>query len=200
MEKMNLKKGLFGYTEASVFEYIEAVNSEMKARTQKLTDENEKLRKKCERYESEKGETDSQQDGFLQKIASLSKEKEDIQAENSSLAAQIAELKAQLNTAISDKANYEQGQTEIADVMLEAKRFANELKSQTEREYENKKAENDEKIRIESQRIEKYISDVDEICGVLRKICEDMGEEVGKQKKDFNVVLSNLKALNVKRG
>ena len=34
MEKMNLRKGLFGYTESSVVAYIEAINSEMKARIQ----------------------------------------------------------------------------------------------------------------------------------------------------------------------
>ena len=45
MEKMNLRKGLFGYTESSVVAYIEAINGEMKARIQKLTEENDGKRK-----------------------------------------------------------------------------------------------------------------------------------------------------------
>lgn len=51
---MNLRKSLFGYTESSVVAYIEAINGEMKARIQKLTEENDGLKERCELYESEK--------------------------------------------------------------------------------------------------------------------------------------------------
>ena len=47
MEKMNLRKGLFGYTESSVVAYIEAINGEMKARIQKLMEENDGLKERC---------------------------------------------------------------------------------------------------------------------------------------------------------
>ncbi len=62
MEKMNLRKGLFGYTESSVVAYIEAINGEMKARIQKLTEENDGLRERCELYESEKNSANDKQE------------------------------------------------------------------------------------------------------------------------------------------
>ena len=36
METINLKKGLFGYTQSSVEEYIKALNSELSGKTSKL--------------------------------------------------------------------------------------------------------------------------------------------------------------------
>ena len=51
MENVSLKKGLFGYTQSSVQEYIEALNGELTARTNKFVLENEELKKKCELYE-----------------------------------------------------------------------------------------------------------------------------------------------------
>ena len=81
MEKMNLRKGLFGYTESSVVAYIEAINGEMKARIQKLTEENDGLKERCELYESEKNSANDKQDVLLEKINLLSKEKEDMQTE-----------------------------------------------------------------------------------------------------------------------
>ncbi len=81
MEKMNLRKGLFGYTESSVIAYIEAINGEMKARIQKLTEENDGLKEKCVQYESEKKSASEDRDALLEKINLLSKEKEDMQTE-----------------------------------------------------------------------------------------------------------------------
>ena len=46
MENVSLKKGLFGYTQSSVQEYIEALNGELTARTNKFVLENEELKNK----------------------------------------------------------------------------------------------------------------------------------------------------------
>ena len=119
-----------------------------------------------------------------------------MQTEIAELTEKISDLSARLDEAAADKFDYEQGQSELADIMLEAKRFEKELEARTEHEY----AQNDEKIRAESKRIERYISDIDEICGVLRKAYNTLGDEAEKQKSDLCVILNNLNVLEIKQG
>ena len=199
MEKVNLKKGLFGYTQSSVQEYVEALHSELTARTNDLILENEQLKKKCDCYENEINAANSQQDELLEKINLLSKEKEALASDAARLNEQIDKLKIRLDAASTDKLNYEQGQNELADVMLEAKRFANDLKRKTEIEFEKKKAANEDKIRQEQERIEKYISDIDELSGILHKVCDSFGREIGSKRKELNTVLVNLASLSAKQ-
>ena len=123
-----------------------------------------------------------------------------MQTEIAELTEKISDLSARLDEAVADKFDYEQGQSELADIMLEAKRFEKELEARTEHEYAQKKAQNDEKIRAESKRIERYISDIDEICGVLRKAYNTLGDEAEKQKSDLCVILNNLNVLEIKQG
>ena len=128
MDNVSLKKGLFGYTAGSVQEYIEALNGELTARANKFVLENEELKKKCELYEDKINESNAKQDELLEKINVLSKEIETHLSDKSKLNEQIDELKIRLDEASADKFDYEQGQNELADVMLDAKRFANDLK------------------------------------------------------------------------
>lgn len=200
MEKVNLKKGLFGYTQSSVQEYIESLNGELMARTNNLVQENEQLKKKCKFYEDKINESSVKQDELLDKINSLSKEIETHLSDKSKLSKQIDEFKIRLDEATADKFDYEQGQNELADVMLEAKRFANDLKHKTEVEFEQKKSENEDKIRQERERIEKYISDIDELSCLLRKVCDNFGKEIGSRRVELSTVLKNLAELNAKQG
>ena len=200
MENVSLKKGLFGYTQSSVQEYIEALNGELTARTNKLVLENEELKKKCELYEDKINESNAKQDELLEKINDLSKEIETHLSDKSKLSEQIDELKIRLDEASADKFDYEQGQNELADVMLEAKRFANDLKNKTELEFKQKKEENEDKIRQEQERIEKYISDIDELSSLLRKVCDNFGKEIGNRRVELSIVLKNLSELNAKQG
>ena len=200
MENVSLKKGLFGYTQSSVQEYIEALNGELTARTNKLVLENEELKKKCELYEDKINESNAKQDELLEKINVLSKEIETHLSDKSKLNEQIDELKIRLDEASADKFDYEKGQNELADVMLEAKRFANDLKNKTELEFKQKKEENEDKIRQEQERIEKYISDIDELSSLLRKVCDNFGKEIGNRRVELSIVLKNLSELNAKQG
>ena len=200
MENVSLKKGLFGYTQSSVQEYIEALNGELTARTNKFVLENEELKKKCELYEDKINESNAKQDELLEKINILSKEIETHLSDKSKLSEQIDELKIRLDEASADKFDYEKGQNELADVMLEAKRFANDLKNKTELEFKQKKEENEDKIRQEQERIEKYISDIDELSSLLRKVCDNFGKEIGNRRVELSIVLKNLSELNAKQG
>ena len=83
--------------------------------------------------------------------------------------------------------------------MLEAKRFANDLKNKTELEFKQKKEENEDKIRQEQERIEQYISDIDELSSLLRKVCDDFGKEIGRKRAELKIVCNNLSALKAKQ-
>ena len=198
MEAVNLKKGLFGYTQSSVQEYIEALNSEVTERTNKLMLENEELKKKCSCYEAEIDAAIAKQEELRGEISTLCEEKKALNDGAEKLKEQINELKEQLDEALADRFDYEQGQNELADVMLEAKRFANDLKHKTELEFEQKKAANDDRIKKEKQRIEKYISDVDELIEVLHRLCDNLSREAGVKRAELGVVIKNLTALGSK--
>ena len=191
---------MFGYTAGSVQEYIEALNGELTARANKFVLENEELKKKCELYEDKINESNAKQDELLEKINVLSKEIETHLSDKSKLNEQIDALKIRLDEASADKFDYEKGQNELADVMLEAKRFANDLKNKTELEFKQKKEENEDKIRQEQERIEKYISDIDELSSLLRKVCDNFGKEIGNRRVELSIVLKNLSELNAKQG
>lgn len=50
-----------------------------------------------------------------------------MQTEIAELTEKISDLNTRLNEATADKFDYAQGQSELADIMLEAKRFEKEL-------------------------------------------------------------------------
>lgn len=196
METVTLKKGLFGYTASSVQKYIEALNAELSERVNTLLAENEELRDKCDRYESQMNAEAEKQDQLLEKINALSKEIQALTSDKAKLTEQINGLNEQLESALNDKASYEQGQNELADVMLEAKRFANDLKHKTEMEFEQKKAANEVLINQEKRRIEKYISNIDELNEILHKVCNDFGEEINNRKNELNHILNDIDSYN----
>ena len=50
------------------------------------------------------------------------------------------------------------------------------------------------------ERIEKYISDIDELSSLLRKVCDNFGKEIGNRRVELSIVLKNLSELNAKQG
>ncbi len=199
MEKLNLKKGLFGYTESSVLEYIKTISCELKLRIDKLSEENKTLLEKHSQLESESNYAKSEANKLSDEINSLSEENNRLKSDKAELEKQIELLTAKLSEADGEKLDYEKGQNDLADVMLEAKRFANNLKKQSEDEYKRQKAENEEKINCEKQRIEKYVSEIDSLCGTLHKVCDNFGKDLENKKTDLSSILSKLNNIDIKR-
>ena len=199
MEKLNLKKGLFGYTESSVLEYIKTISCELKLRIDKLSEENKTLLEKHSQLESESNSAKSEANKLSDEINSLSEENNRLKSDKAELEKQIELLTAKLSEADGEKLDYEKGQNDLADVMLEAKRFANNLKKQSEDEYKRQKAENEEKINCEKQRIENYVSEIDSLCGTLHKVCDNFGKDLENKKTDLSSILSKLNNIDIKR-
>lgn len=198
MEKLNLKKGLFGYTESSVLEYIKTISCELKLRIDKLSEENKTLLEKHSQLESESNSAKSEANKLSDEINSLSEENNRLKSDKAELEKQIELLTAKLSEADGEKLDYEKGQNDLADVMLEAKRFANNLKKQSEDEYKRQKAENEEKINCEKQRIEKYVSEINSLCGTLHKVCDNFGKDLENKKTDLSSILSKLNNIDIK--
>ena len=197
MEKLNLKKGLFGYTESSVLEYIKTISCELKLRIDKLSEENKTLLEKHSQLEAESNSAKSEANKLSDEINSLSEENNRLKSDKAELEKQIELLTAKLSEADGEKLDYEKGQNDLADVMLEAKRFANNLKKQSEDEYKRQKAENEEKINCEKQRIEKYVSEIDSLCGTLHKVCDNFGKDLENKKTDLSSILSKLNNIDI---
>ena len=198
MEKLNLKKGLFGYTESSELEYIKTISCELKLRIDKLSEENKTLLEKHSQLEAESNSAKSEANKLSDEINSLSEENNRLKSDKAELEKQIELLTAKLSEADGEKLDYEKGQNDLADVMLEAKRFANNLKKQSEDEYKRQKAENEEKINCEKQRIEKYVSEIDSLCGTLHKVCDNFGKDLENKKTDLSSILSKLNNIDIK--
>ena len=198
MEKLNLKKGLFGYTESSVLEYIKTISCELKLRIDKLSEENKTLLEKHSQLEAESNSAKSEANKLSDEINSLSEENNRLKSDKAELEKQIELLTAKLSEADGEKLDYEKSQNDLADVMLEAKRFANNLKKQSEDEYKRQKAENEEKINCEKQRIEKYVSEIDSLCVTLHKVCDNFGKDLENKKTDLSSILSKLNNIDIK--
>ncbi len=184
MEMINLKKGLFGYTKNSVRECFASLNAEWQKRNEELSD-------KCARMEEEAKKQMEEREAFSGKLEEAIEEKKILSEEIEKLHEEVAALQKELEEAKQDKTDYKKGQDELADVMLEAKRFAGELKQQAEEEYRQKQAENVTKINSEKERIESYIDNVDELCSELRKLCNSFGAEIKNSKASLSFILKN---------
>lgn len=63
-------------------------------------------------------------------------------------------------------------------------------------EFEQKKAANEDKINQEKRRIEKYISNINELNEILHKVCNDFGEEINNKKKELNYILDEMNSFH----
>ena len=123
MKLPRLKKGLFGYTESSVRDYIERVDEEIKAKVGFFTDENTSLRQECADLQRALADV-------KEKNAALSEEKNRLDTEKEELEQRCKVLSVRLDTQErlasetgSAKKDCEKEQGELADILIEAKKF-----------------------------------------------------------------------------
>ncbi len=192
MKLPRLKRGLFGYTESSVREYIERVDEEIKAKVGFFTDENTSLRQEC--ADLQKALAD-----VKEKNAALSEEKNRLDTEKEELEQRCKVLSVRLDTQErlasetgSAKKDYEKEQSELADILIEAKKFADELKTQAQDDYNRKTAENNERIRKELLRVDGYIADIDALCESLQKLNGSFEQDIREKSAGLHFLRNKL--------
>ena len=213
MTEINFKRSLFGYTKSSVYNYITELNREFSRKMEEVSAANQELTQRCSELESEAEQTGSKETELLDEISKYIREQDQLRAEleeqkqvNEELRERLSSsekeadrIKAALgqrDTELSElrsiNSTYVSAQNDIADVIIDAKHFANSLKRKAEQEYEQKTAQNTAKLTAEANRISGYISSLDELCGTVRKLCDQFGSDIEKKKEQLEELRSEM--------
>ena len=172
----------------------------LRAELQEQQRENEELRAKLS------GQLQEQQRENEKLGAKLSGQLQEQQRENEELKAKLSEqlqelerTKAELSQNHKELSElrsingaYMSAQNDIADYIIDAKQFANSLKKKAEHEYEEKSAQNTAKLISEKNRLSGYIRSLDELCGTVRKVCDQFSTEIGKKKEQLEDIRSEM--------
>lgn len=192
MKLPRLKKGLFGYTESSVRDYLERVDEEIKAKVGFLTDESTSLRQECADLQRALADV-------KEKNAALSEEKNRLDTEKEALEQRCKVLSVRLDTQErlasemrSAKKDQEKEQGELADILIEAKKFADELKTQAQNDYNQKISENNERIHSELLRVDAYIADIDALCESLQKLNSSFQQDIREKSAGLHFLRNKL--------
>ena len=175
MNEFDLKRGLFGYTKSSVYTYIADMSSDLK---RKLTEANAENKSLQERYAS------------LEKEMQMLSEKH--QTELDALKEELRSKDYDLKDSRIKNDEYKKNHADIADVIMDARRFANELKEQAQNDYAQKTAENEERISKEKARIENRIKEINMLCENIRSICTGFAAEMEREKELLSAAKEKL--------
>lgn len=194
MSERYLKKSLFGYTRDSVRDYVTDVTKGYK---RKLDESNQKileLTRQCDEYKASVDELTEKQNCLLDELSgkiSASEAiapsvvdglKEEIEALKKALElkdAEIAGLKAEDDSY---------SRSDIADVMLNAKVFANELKLKAENEYAAQMEDIRNQLDAEKAKTDKYITLINGLYADIYAVCTALGAEIKGKGEELEFV------------
>lgn len=182
MDEIRLKRGFFGYTKRSVNNYISRIDAEF----QRIMEERNKM---CAEYEQMK----SGYDELVSRAGAAESAKAELEEQLEELKKTLAEAPAAERTENYDDV-YQHIHTEVADIIIEAKKFADMLKLKAENEYNKQVDENNKAIARETDRINSYIDKLDNICAAARDACETFDENMGRKKSEMNSVIIDINA------
>ena len=92
----------------------------------------------------------------------------------------------------SAKKDQEKEQGELADILIEAKKFADELKTQAQNDYNQKISENNERIHSELLRVDAYIADIDALCESLQKLNSSFQQDIREKSAGLHFLRNKL--------
>ncbi|HIS75316.1 MAG TPA: hypothetical protein IAB51_00760 [Candidatus Merdivicinus excrementipullorum] len=159
MESKNLKKGLFGFQQASVFQYISDIEETFSA---KLMEKDAQAQKNEEQY--------------LLKIRRLEEELSDVRE-------QFEKQKNQ--------------QVMIANTLLDAQRYAETLKKETEEKEQEARRKLTEQIERKQQEINAYQMQIQQIREMFHALLSKMDGETQELEQDAQTVKDNCPGQNM---
>ncbi len=186
MDLQGLKTGLFGFKKKDVCEYISQMNDELGKR---LSIEKEK-------------------DNAT--IAELKSKIESLSAENSGLKSEIETEKSALNDKLSEKdaiiaslenkidelknENIEahRKNDEVAEIILDARSFANGLREKAIAENDEMCRMNDERNRKLQDRLSSYESEIEKIRWNIQRMLKNMDGQLGDTADDIMTLRDDL--------
>lgn len=153
MELKNIKRGLFGFKASGVLEYVSELN-----------------RICSEKVEEERREKQTSLDTLNQKNEELNNRLSGLESENDKLKKQLAEQEEKLaelsaqNEELKSNTNAQKAvEAEVADILTDARHFAQSLREKAMKENEDFRLENQKNNEAEQQRLAAYAKEVSEI-------------------------------------
>lgn len=169
MEIKELKSSLFGFKKNTVYEYIANLNKTCSDKVEKV-----KAEKKAA-------------------VSELSKKNEDLNEKNAVLENQISVLNREISekdkliaTLKEDTDERKIAEREVADILLEAKKFGETLRQKANEENMKMREENRQANQREQERIEKYSAEISEVKKLIRSILKDTHEKLTQAESEIS--------------
>ena len=182
-----LKTGLFGigYSKKSVCEYIAYLNRGYEERiAEKLGEKEAECKKKV-------AETQAECDKLRGENASLSEENEGLRTEVSELREKCALLEEEVASLEKENASLRKKSDDVADILADAKNFANMLRAKASEENEEYRRANRERNDAERARLEAYGHKVDRIRSDVVTMLRGMEMSLGEMTAGISKLLGD---------
>lgn len=198
MEKLELKKGLFGYTKQSVLDYIFDVDLLYRQKTEQAEQARQSLEQSIERLKAQVNgfadETDRLVDELTlkdERLAELEKHNaelavtiEKLTKEKQILCEEIDSLKSELNKSESlPSTSHTANDSSVTDIIFEAKSFASGLKQKAQDEYVAMQNDNLERFRSQKEKALDFAKSIEDLRKSVLSLCESFGGDLYNAEK-----------------
>lgn len=209
-----LKTGLFGigYNKKSVFAYIAQLTGDYEAKLTEAKSESEKkiaelsgeidsLKSDNVLIMSQKTESESEVLGLTDKNTALKSENDSLLqkleardaaiAEKDAALAELSTLKVELEALKKENATLHRNSNEVAEILADAKNFANLLRDKAVEENEEYRRVNRERNEAEKARLEAYKNRVDKVRSDVVTVLRGMELSLNEMTADISKLLDN---------
>lgn len=178
MELKDIKKSFFGFNKNSVMNYISELNHICAEKTESLQiEKNTAL--------SELSQTNEK---LNSKISSLEVEIDALKKELLKSENEIECLKHENEQIKNDFDTKKAVESEVAEILTEARNFAQSMREKTIHENELLRLENQKIYNAEKEKLEKYRENIRNVKTVIDSILKDTKTELEQQEEIINVV------------
>lgn len=178
MELKNIKKSFFGFNKNSVMEYISDLNRACAEKAESLRLEKTEALSELNRTNEELNNKIS---AFEIEIDALKKQLLEAENEINRLNGENEHLKNDVNTKKAVE-------SEVAEILTEARNFAQSVNEKTIRENEALRLENQRAYAAEKQRLTQYRKNVENVKAVIDSVLKSAKAELEQAEEKINTV------------
>ena len=196
-----LKTGLFGigYSKKSVCEYIAYLNRGYEERiVKKLCEKEAECKKKvaetqaeCDKLRGENASLSEENEGLRTEVSELREKCASLEDGGRSLSEKLALLEEEIASLEKENASLRKKKDDVADILADAKNFANMLRAKASEENEEYRRANRERNDAERARLEAYGHKVDRIRSDVVTMLRGMEMSLGEMTAGISKLLGD---------
>lgn len=195
MKLPKLRRGLFGYTENSVREYLACIDNEVKAKIGDCSEHTDAYKQQYDELQRALSQAQAENEALQSKNAEMESEIAEMANKIEYLTKQLDIQNQLTEEARRDKTDYEKEQNDLVAVMVEAKKFSDDLKQQARDDFNRKIADNNAKIRNKISKIDECVKNIDELYRVLQTLNSSFAENVSEKRGELLFLSKTLRDL-----